>query len=658
MGRQGSTASGHLNPEQAFVNAPYEQLYGSSGCGVGQSTSVDALCSAAGVAMQDTTSVGPQTHLLVTTFELGEPFEMLKDLNLPAKSTDPTNPPATADNPLVQLADTGVKVTVVNHYHPEATVEEAAPFAERMGVPSSVVTRIGAHTVREGIVLVHPPMWQHRFENGQWLVRPRRGLDGPPLPHPCVLPPEDRQYGCMHPKLYIVRWASGTVRVAVTSGNVGRGEWGAMAEVGQVQTFRQGGGHTLGGVPVPPPLLPTPAVGGSDAAAEGQFSTLFVTPCSGTFGDVLRAMLLAAQVPPASVAELLAGVDFSEAASELVLAKPGNYRRQHGGPPAAGGAVSSSSSSGGNSGGGCGTKRSAAEAAPADSEGGLLAAGGGVTEGGATGGPLGPVKRARGEIQTSRTPAPNAGVTVSLPSPHALPLFHSLASARSQLDAELLSLSNVFGHVALRAHQRFAVIAVGKLLTSAAPWLYSTSPASGTIPAPLPGGAGGATKASTSQQRCEARERVQARVDGDLRALFPFQGLAMQGSSIGALSPALCRTWLASSNGVDEASLPVEVRTAAPLRVCAADVHSPSHSALSWSRTDARCDQGAVRRPCRALPLRCGIRPAAALAHRRRVAHARLCTALRLRGGPPEHLLERAEPQHGRGGQDAAAVPV
>lgn len=171
-----------------------------------------------------------KTDVLVSSFGLYDPFSNLRD----------------PSNPLVELAEAGVRVTVVNHWCAEKSEAEAAGYAAGLGVSPAVVTRIGAHAVRRNLVLVHPPYQQHSrsaASPGQWEVRQnvfgaeRKALAGgkaPKLPHPAVLPPGKRTYGVVHSKVFITRWDDGSLRVCVVRGRTA----------------------TLRGPPLATPLLP------------------------------------------------------------------------------------------------------------------------------------------------------------------------------------------------------------------------------------------------------------------------------------------------------------------------------------------------------------------------------------------------------------------
>jgi hypothetical protein len=214
-----SSGASPLQPDsqRAFVNNPHPQLFKPAARGAGQCYSLDSLFrfNMSDGARMDELETPRKTHVFVSSFELGNPYNNFQN----------------EDNPLVCLANAGVKVTVLNEYRPEAELAEAELFAQNMGVDAKIVTRIGAHPVRKNLTLVHPPMRQHGFVDGSWRVFFGEPKNRQSLPHPCVLPQDQREYGCMHPKLFIVRWEDGSVRVAVTSGNFGQGEWAVCAEV-------------------------------------------------------------------------------------------------------------------------------------------------------------------------------------------------------------------------------------------------------------------------------------------------------------------------------------------------------------------------------------------------------------------------------------------
>ena len=519
-------AAGSLqsNPEHIFVNVP-AQVYGPGASGMGQAHTLNSLFRFQndGRTMQSPEAPGcpHKTHVLVSSYGLCPPFDNLRD----------------SKNPLVQMAESGVQVTAINHWKAEGSAEEAEALAEALGVfPPSLLTRIGSFRVRKNFDLVHPPFQQHK-KQGERLM--------PDLPHPSSLPREHRVYGCMHTKLIMVRWSDGTLRVSISSGNLGTGEWSFMAEVGHVQTFSasQSGGQAMGGVSRAPDAAPCEAATGLGGASAPSplLTTLFLTPSSGVAGDMLRSMLLSMQVSRGTIDALLTGINFNElSAGELVIAQPGFHYRMPKETPAAVSSAPSPLST-------VGKKRGAkTEAVAASSHRDCddvvfgEAAGTGLDRG-----PV-PSKRARfGELPRVEEPflactQRSFGADASATAPIIpAPLDRKRLTLLALLSAENFDLGRVgcYGHIALRALQRYGRFAVAALVNATLPW------------SPLQRGDKPVSRDSLVTERVEM--------------LIPVDGLLVQGSSMGGLQAATYLDWLASANGMSaKAQLPQAITMA------------------------------------------------------------------------------------------------
>lgn len=532
--RGSPTASGRLQhePDRGFVNEPHPQLYGPGARGAGQARALHSLFRYKpddGEPLHASEAPGcpPKTHVLVTSFGFYPPFNNLRD----------------PQNPLVQLAESGVHVTAVNHWMYEAGVEEATAYAQDLGVAPHIVTRIGSFPVRRNFDLVHPPYQQHKPRaGGGWCVR-GRSKGAAELAHPTELPRSERTYGCMHTKLVIVRWRDGTVRVAVTSGNLGESEWGFMAEVGHVQTFKpfQSGGQALGGTAQPPAAGPGgPRAGGAAAGASADTTTIFLTPSTGAAGDMLRQVLHRMQVLPETITALLAGANINDlAVGEFVNAQPGFHFRMPRQGAAEGGASGASATAA------LGKKRAAQQAVDLEDDDDMGGAEGGAElDGAAAGAGAATAKRMRAGAGSGRAglTSPRHAVHDAFVAPDAAApgLCRARAAQLARLSAQHLDLRRIgcAGHVALRALQRYGRLAVGALSRAASPWLRSSE-------AEALGESAAARPSGWSEER--------------LRSLLATDGLLVQGSSMGQLQATTCVAWVASANGVDAASLPPAV---------------------------------------------------------------------------------------------------
>ena len=258
--------------------------------------------------------------ILVTSFGLYPPYNDLSDTN----------------NPLLRLVRDGTAVTVVNHWFPEKDPNRIGP---QSGVPAEVCVHGGAHKLRCGIQLIHPPMIQHRVDprTNVWTVKGLRSTD-PMCKHPSIDNGQvAKGWGCVHSKIFLVRFADGTLRVSITSGNFGESEWGGMTETLWTQDFPPlyqenpqplggggGGGSRSGG---------SGGGGGGGASRkeekedDEQEEDLFLVPSLGDFLQNLTYGLQRMTVPQSTIDSFLKDVDFSKALAETVWSMPGFHSR-------------------------------------------------------------------------------------------------------------------------------------------------------------------------------------------------------------------------------------------------------------------------------------------------------------------------------------------
>lgn len=605
------------NPDHIFVNVP-AQVHGPGASGAGQSHSLDSLFrfKEDGRTMESPEAPGcpHKTHVLVSSFGLCPPFGNLRD----------------SQNPLVQMAESGVQVTAINHWKAEGSAAEAAALAGALGVfPPSIVTRIGSFRVRKNFDLVHPPFQQHKKQGDGWCVRGRRH-SAPGLPHPSALPRELRVRGCMHTKLIMVRWSDGTLRVSVSSGNLGSSEWSFMAEVGHVQTFSafQSGGQALGGVSRARAAAPCEAdtgCGGAPAPSPAT-TTLFLTPSTGVAGDMLCSMLSHMQVSQATIDALLTGINFNALSTgELVIARPGfHYRTPKRTPAAASSAPSPLSTAGKKRGAKSEAVVSSSRRLGSDYDEVVLGEAAGT---GLDGAPV-PSKRARfGQLPWVEAPllastpcSFSADVSAAAPIKPA-PLDRKRAALLARLSSENFDLDCVgcSGHIALRALQRYGRFAVAALVNATLPWS-----------APLPRGGKTASRDSLVSER--------------VRTLIPIDGLLVQGSSLGGCKPPrasigsrvpmafphrLSFPWRSEWQSRETLHLLISTgcaqRTRLSCRSQSCGQNSAQHCAQQWSKRSAASAGMSVgvklKGPrCLSVPLRRCFRPRGTYAARKDVA--------------------------------------
>lgn len=206
--------------DSVFANAPSAALYPrGAGRGCVELASLFQRGFERGCALHETVRgragdpAYARTDVLVSSFGMYPPYD---DLALPGA----------ARNALAQLARGGTRVTCVNQWFWE---RDASGGGQSGGVPVAVLVRGGAHELNSGIVLVHPPMAQHKVDpaTGAWTVSVGRGGGKTSLAHPTVA--ASPEYGCVHPKLFLIRFGDGMLRVCVTTVSCARARRPHMA---------------------------------------------------------------------------------------------------------------------------------------------------------------------------------------------------------------------------------------------------------------------------------------------------------------------------------------------------------------------------------------------------------------------------------------------